>query len=81
MPPQDEHQKIQNRRYEVKKPPVKGYSSPFNRCECKKSVLHSQESGDRDQESVKTKSYEANLFLNYLFLDFLQMHHGGEHVL
>ncbi len=46
----------------------------YSRCDCKNSFLQSKESGDRDQEPVKTKSYGACLFLNYLFSDFLQMH-------
>ncbi len=45
-----------------------------DRCDCKNSFLQSQESGDRDQESVKTKTYGADLFLNYSFPDFLQVH-------
>ncbi len=44
------------------------------KCDCKNSFLLSQESGDRDQESVKTKTYGADLFLNYSFPDFLQVH-------
>ncbi len=48
--------------------------SLMHRCDCKNSFLQSQESGDRDQESVKTKTYGADLFLNYSFPDFLQVH-------
>ena len=42
--------------------------------DCRKSFLQSQESGDRWQESIKTKSYGIGLFLNSLFPDFLQVH-------
>ncbi|RQD76351.1 MAG: hypothetical protein D5S03_06600 [Desulfonatronospira sp. MSAO_Bac3] len=45
-----------------------------DRCNCKKSFLQLQGSGDRGQESIKTKSYELVLLLNCSQSDFLQAH-------
>jgi len=44
------------------------------RCDCKNSYLQSQESGVRDQESVKTETWAEGLLLNYSCPDFLQVH-------
>ena len=53
--------------------------SYLQRFDCKNPFLQSQESGDRGQESVKTKSYEDTFCRVESFPDFLQENLQNEH--